>query len=79
MTRGQEGVQTSEDLSLSLRETRVRTTTTNPSAPRGGTEPVPLRWMERKKGTGKGQEGEREEGAKGGRPGGDGKELGVSK
>lgn len=47
---------------------------------RGGTEPVPLRWMERKKGTtGKGQEGEREEGAKGGRPGGAGKELGVSK
>lgn len=35
--------------------------------------------MERKKGTGQGQEGEREEGAKGGRPGGAGKELGVSK
>lgn len=47
--------------------------------------PVP-RWnrasslkMDGKKGTGKEQEREREEGAKGGRPGGTGKELGVSK
>lgn len=35
--------------------------------------------MEKKKGTGMGQEGKREEWAKGGRPGGAEKELGVSK